>query len=154
MIVRILSALAISASLSMLASASPSINDISTCQATVAFVAKKANELQAKYGATDVETVSSALTRYHDFLQTEHMAPGLSALNSGDVAKTEAMQGQIDEYQDQLGEALTQKFPQARLFAEHAVLVNNCYALAPMGGAGTAKMKIALETLIRLAKQE
>ena len=115
---------------------------------------KRANELQAKYGATDAETVSSALTTYHAILQTEHMAPGLDAMNSGDVAKTGAMQGQIDEYQDQLEEALAQKFPQARLFTDHAVMLKNCYALAPMGDAGTAEMKIVLETLIRLAKQE
>ena len=154
MIVRPFSMMTIAMCLSLSAHAAPSINDISGCQATLAFIAEKADSVEAKYGATDVETVSAALSTYGAFLQAAHMAPGLSALNGGDVAKTDAMQAQVSQYQDTLKEALAKKYSQPRLFSDHAVMINNCYAIAPMDEGQTAMMKTALATLIEMAKQE
>lgn len=132
--------------------AKPSINDVQTCQAQLDFVDAKLASI-SKYDKTKVKTVRSGLQAYNAFLQSEHITPGLSAYTGGDAAKNKDFQDQIDAYKATVVAGLNKRYPQPRVFMDHAVAINNCYSSAPMDAAGTAMMTEALQTFVELAKE-
>lgn len=132
--------------------AKPSVNEVQTCQAQLDFVDAKLVSIK-KYDAADVKTVRSGLKTYNAFLQSKHINPGLLEFTGGDKAKADDFQTQIDAYKKTVVAALDKRYPQPRVFADHAVAIDGCYTKAPMDAAGTAMMTEALQTLLALAQQ-
>lgn len=132
--------------------AKPSVNDVQQCQAVLDFTVERINSVK-KYTKADQKTVTSALNTYNAFLQSEHVDPGLLEFTKGDKAAAKEYQTQIDAYKKTLISALKSRHPQAQIFTDQAVAINNCYTAAPMGDDKTPMMKTALETIIKLAKQ-
>ena len=132
------------------AHAKPSINDVQTCQAHLDFVDAKLASVK-KYDKAQVKTVRKGLKSYNDFLQSEHVTPGLMALYGGDKAKVKSTQVQIDAYKKNVVAGLDKRYPQPRVFMDHAISIDACYTKAPMDASGTAVMTEALQTLVALS---
>jgi len=132
--------------------AKPSVNDVQQCQAVIDFTIERVESVKA-YDKADVKTVTTGLKQYNAFLQSEHIDPGLLEFTKGDTAAAKDFQKQIDAYKVQIVAAFKARHPQARIFTDQAVAINNCYSKAPMGDDKTDMMKSSLETIIKLAKQ-
>lgn len=134
------------------AHAKPSVNDVQQCQAVIDFTIERVSSVK-KYDKVDVDVVVSGLKTYEAFLQSEHVDPGLLVFTNGDKAAAKDFQTQIDTFKGQMVTGLKARHPQAQIFTDQAVAINNCYSAAPMGADKTEMMKTALETIIKLAKQ-
>lgn len=135
------------------AEAKASVNDVQVCQAQLEFIDSKLASIK-KYDKADVKKIRNAMSEYNEFLQTEHIKPGLLAYTGGDQAKADAFQKQIDAFKSNQITAMHKRYPQDRIFSDQAVGVNECYKKAPMGNDKTPMMKDALETMIKLAQKK
>lgn len=133
--------------------AKPSINDVQGCQAVVDFTIERIGDVE-KYNKTAVKSAQTTLRAYNDFLQSEHITPGLQAYAGGDTAQVKSLQTQIDAYKTNLVEAFKARHPQPRIFMDQLVAIDGCYTKAPMDAAGTEKMKAALMAVMAMAQQE
>lgn len=130
----------------------PSVNVVQECQAVLDFTIERVAAVKS-YDKADVKLIRGGLTAYNNFLQSDHVTPGLLEFTSGDAKAAKGYQVQIDTYKAQIVKGLKAKHPQNKIFTDQAVAINNCYQLAPMGADKTEKMKTLLETIIKLAQQ-
>lgn len=132
--------------------AAPSINDMQTCQGLLDFLQIKLKKSPAKYSPADVAKVRKGLKGYNQYIQSQIVTPGLVKFNKGDKAKASAMQKQVDAYKLTLVKGYQQRYPQNRLFLDHAIAVNNCAKIAVPSGQALNELKVALNTIVALAK--
>ena len=144
--------MAITCVFSMPMFAAPSINDMQGCQGLLDFVDGKLSNAPAKYHTSDVKTVRVGLKQYNDYIQNEIVTPGLVKFNKGNISKANAMQKQVDAYKLTLVKGLKTRYPQNRLFMDHAVAVNNCAKKAVPSGQALENLKAALNTMVKLSK--
>jgi len=133
--------------------AKPSINDMQGCQAVIDFVDAKLDAVGDKYDASDVKIVRTGLDAYNAYIQSEIVTPGLLEFNSGDKGKADAMQAQVDAYKTTVTNAYSAKYPQNRLFTDHAVAINECAKKAVPAGGDLEALKAALTKMVELAKK-
>lgn len=143
---------AISCILSLPMMAAPSINDMQTCQGLLSFIDGKLSPAPSKYPNSDVKIVKLGLKQYNDYIQKEFVTPGLVKFNKGDISKANAMQKQVDTYKSNLVKGLNARYPQDRLFMDHAIALNNCAKQAVPSGQALENLKDALNTIIKLSK--
>ncbi|WP_072680982.1 hypothetical protein [Arcobacter sp. LA11] len=132
--------------------AAPSINDMQSCQGLLDFIDKKLDKAPAKYSTEDIKNIREGLKGYNEYIQEEIVTPGLIKFNNGDSSKASMMQKQVDMYKLSLVNAYEKKYPANRLYTDYAVAVNNCAKKAVPKGASLEKLKISLNTIIKLAK--
>jgi hypothetical protein len=128
------------------------INDMQSCQGLIDFIDSKLDSAPAKYEKGDVKKVRKGLDGYNQYIQREIVEPGLLKFNGGDEAKAGAMQKQVDAYKQTLVKQYEARYPQNRLFTDHAVAVNNCAKKAVPSGQDLEALKVALNTMVELAK--
>jgi len=128
------------------------INDMQTCQGFLNFIDTKLNTAPAEYAQQDITTVRNGLNAYNHFIQTEIVTPGLLQFNHGDKAKANQMQKQVDDYKQTLVNQLQKRYPQDRLFMDHAIAINNCAKKAVPKGNDLEALKTSLQTMVKLAK--
>lgn len=133
--------------------ASPSINDMQSCQGLLDFIDSKLDPAPSKYMPADVKKVRSAFKKYNEYIQQQIVSPGLLKFNGGDVAKANLMQKQVDAYKVSLSETLQKRYPQHRLFRDQVIAVNNCAKKAVPSGQALEELKKALFIMIELAKK-
>lgn len=132
--------------------ATPSVNDMQGCQALLEFVDYKMDTAPKKYAKADVKTVKTGLAVYNDYIQSDIVTPGLLAYTGGDSAKAGELQSQVDNYKKTVIAQYKRRYPQDRVFMDHAVSINNCAKQAVPSGAELEALKSSLETLVRLAQ--
>lgn len=137
---------------SALAKQKPSINEMQGCQAIIDFVEAKL-QTTPQYDKADIDTVLKGLGIYDRFIQDTIVTPGLLEFNGGDKAKADAMQKQVDAYKAQVKTAYDKRYPQARLFTDHAVAVNECAKKVVPEGADLEALKQAVMKMVELAKK-
>lgn len=128
------------------------INDMQSCQGLLDFIDQKLDNAPDKYETADVTTVRKGLAQYNDYIQSEIVTPGLLSFNGGDAKKAEQMQGQVDAYKVTLVNGYQARYPQNRLFSDHAISVNNCAQKAVPAGEALENLKAALNTMLKLAQ--
>lgn len=132
----------------------PSINDMQSCQGLLDFVDQKLASAPAKYPADQVTAIRTGLSDYNHYIQTDIVSPGLLAFNGGDTAKAAAMQTQVDAYKATIVNGLTARYPANRLYTDQAIAINNCAKKAVPSGQALDNLKVALNTMVALAKLE
>ena len=134
--------------------AAPSINDMQGCQGVLDFVDKKLNPAPSKYPPSDVQNIRKGLKAYNQYIQKDIVSPGLLSFTKGDKAKAAALQKQVDDYKKTVVANLMKRYPQQRLFSDHAISINDCAKQAVPSGQALEDLKVALHTIIKLAKME
>lgn len=147
-----LTLLGLTATMAQTANAAPSINDMQGCQAILNFIDGKLDPAPAKYNAADVKIVRSGLSAYNAYIQKEIVTPGLLKFNGGDKAKAKTMQAQVDAYKASVVQGYNARYPQDRLFMDHAISVNDCAKQAVPAGADLQALKDALGKMVELSK--
>lgn len=137
---------------SQTAYAKMSMNDAQGCQAVLDFTIERL-EFVEKYNKADVKMVTTALREYENFLQTNHVTPGLAEFTKGDTAAAKEFQPQIDAYKGKVVQGLKVRHPQERIFTDQAVAISNCYTAAPMDAAKLEYMTTAVKMIVTFAKQ-
>lgn len=137
-----------------IAAAKPSINDMQGCQAAMDFLDYKMKNAPKKYPKADVKAVREGLTAYSDYLQDTVITPGLLEYNGGDKKKAKTMQGQVDAYKASVTASYKKRYPQDRVFMDHAVIIDGCAQKAMPQGALLETLKAAVESLAKLARME
>ena len=127
------------------------INDMQTCQGQIMFIGTKLDAGAAKYPADDVKKVRQGLEGYDQYIQTKIVSPGLLKFVGGDQAKADEMQTQVDAYKKNIVSRLQKRYPQPRLFADHALSLNECAKQAVPAGQALENLKVALHTMLKLA---
>ena len=130
------------------------INEMQTCQGLFDFIDTKLNSASAKYAAGDVQIVRKGLAGYDQYIQSTIVSPGLLQFTGGDQAKSNQMQTQVDTYKKNVVSRLQKRYPQNRLFYDHVVSVNECAKQAVPAGQALEDLKLAMNTMIELAKIE
>lgn len=130
-----------------------SINDMQGCQAVIDFVEAKLDPKPAQYTDKEVATVLKGLKAYDNYIQTEIVGPGLLQFNGGDQAKADAMQKQVDAYKAQVKAAYDKRYPQHKLFTDHAVAINECAKKDVPKGDDLEALKASLQMMVTLARK-
>ena len=130
------------------------INDMQTCQGYIHFIDTKLNSAPTTYSQQDITTIRNGLDAYDAFIQNEIVTPGLLQFNHGDKAKASQMQKQVDDYKQTLVNQLQKRYPQQRLFTDHAIAINNCAKKAVPEGTALEALKGSLHTMVKLAKTQ
>jgi len=138
--------------LSQSALANRLVNDMQGCQGYMDFIDAKLAKAPAKYSEADVKNVLKGLDAYDSFIQTTIVTPGLLKFTGGDKAKADALQQQVNEYKKNLVTNLHKRYPQPRLFMDHAVSINDCAKKAVPTGQALEDLKLALNTIVKLAQ--
>ena len=138
--------------LSVSAFSAPSINDMQSCQALLDFVDVKLKDSSASYPTADIKAIRNGLEQYNAFIQDTIITPGLLQYNAGDATKANDMQKQVDAYKLTLVNALNARYPDKRVYTDHAVAINNCAMKAVPSGEALEDLKVALTTLLKLAQ--
>ena len=94
-----------------------------TCQGHIIFVGTKLDAGAAKYPTADVTKVREGLAGYDQYIQAKIVSPGLLKFAGGDKAK-----------------------------ADHALSINECAKQAAPAGQALEDLKVALHTMLKLAK--
>ncbi|MEE9346833.1 MAG: hypothetical protein V3U82_01470 [Robiginitomaculum sp.] len=136
------------------AAAKPNINDMQGCQALIDFVDYRMAHAPKKYAKADVKAVRAGLAGYDKYIQSTIVTPGLLEFNGGDKGKAKAMQKQVDDYKATVTAAYKQEFSQNRLYTDFALSLNDCAKKAVPAGKDLEALKAALETMLKLARQE
>ncbi|MGB1311980.1 MAG: hypothetical protein ACPG47_12250, partial [Leucothrix sp.] len=102
------------------------INEMQGCQGYMDFIETKLVAGSKKYPAAEVQKVRKGLSGYDRFIQTSIVSPGLLKFSNGDKAKADQLQTQVDAYRKNIVTRLQKRYPQNRLFADHALSLNNC----------------------------
>ena len=137
---------------SVSAQAKINVNDAQQCQAVLDFTIERIESVE-KYDKVNVKMVTTALREYENFLQTNHVTPGLVEFTKGDKAAAKDFQTQIDVYKGKVIQGLKVRHPQERIFTDQAVAISNCYTAAPMDAAKLEEMTAAVRMIVTLAKQ-
>lgn len=127
------------------------INEMQSCQAFIDFIDNKLNYAPSTYDPEDVKKVREGLGTYNQYIQRQIVSPGLLEFNGGDKDKANQMQKQVDTYKQTLVKQLETRYPQNRLFMDHAVQVNNCAKKAVPSGGELDELKEALNLMVKLA---
>lgn len=130
----------------------PSLNVVQECQAVLDFTYARVGQVK-RYDKKDVKTVQKGVKAYNDFLQSEHITPGLLGLTGGDKKAAKGYQNQIGTYKAQVVLALSNKHMHNRIFTDQAIAIDNCYSKVPMDEKHMPMMKETLETIVKLARQ-
>lgn len=138
---------------SQLSLAAPSINDMQSCQGLLDFIDQKLNTT-AQYPASDISNVRKGLKSYNQYIQSTIVSPGLLQYSGGDSAKADALQQQVNAYKQTLVDGFNARYPQQRLFTDQAVAVSNCAKKAVPSGQALEDLKLALNTMVTLAKMQ
>ena len=128
------------------------INDMQSCQGLINFINKKLDSAPSKYNNDDVYKVREGLTGYNQYIQREIVSPGLLQATGGDESKANEYQKKVDAYKESLVAQLDVRYPQNRLFSDHAVAINNCAQKAVPSGKELENLKEALNTMLKLAQ--
>ncbi|WP_299197516.1 hypothetical protein [uncultured Amphritea sp.] len=128
------------------------INDMQSCQGLIEFIDKKLDSAPANYGKSEINNVRKGLDGYNDYIQSEIVEPGLLQYSNGDNAKADAMQKQVDAYKQTVVKQLNARYPDNRLFTDHAVAINNCAKQAVPAGQPLEDLKGAVNAMIKLAQ--
>ncbi len=140
--------------LSMSAPAKPSVNEMQACQALINFIEQKLEPKPEQYTVEEVSTVLKGIKAYDNYIQQEIVTPGLLQFNGNDKAKADAMQKQVDAYKAQLSKAYQSRYPQPRLFSDHAVALNECAKKAVPSGKNLEDLKASLQMILSLASRD
>lgn len=132
--------------------AAPSINDMQSCQGVLDFVEGKLDVLSETYPAADLNVIRVGLKKYNAYIQKEIVAPGLKQYSGGDESKAKALQTQVDAYKSTLVSGFSSRYPEKRLYSDHAVAINNCAKQAVPSGQALDDLKAALTTIVTLSK--
>ena len=127
------------------------INEMQSCQAFIDFIDNKLNSAPSTYDPEDVKKVREGLGTYNQYIQRQIVSPGLLEFNGGDKDKANQMQKQVDTYKQTLVKQLEARYPQNRLFTDHAIQVNNCAKKAVPSGGELDELKEALNLMVKLA---
>ncbi|GLS90188.1 hypothetical protein GCM10007916_12550 [Psychromonas marina] len=128
------------------------INEMQSCQALIEFIDNKLAVAPSNYDQEDVQKVRKGLGTYDQYIQRQIVSPGLLEFNGGDKDKANQMQTQVDTYKNTLVKQLETRYPQNRLFMDHAIAVNNCAKQAVPSGGELDELKEALNLMVKLAK--
>ena len=128
------------------------VNDIQGCQGYMDFIDEKLAKAPAKYPEADVKNVIKGLDAYDVYIQNQIVTPGLLKFTGGDKAKADALQKQVDDYKKTLVKNLHKRYPQPRLFMDHAVSINDCAKKAVPSGQALEDLKLALNTIVKLSQ--
>lgn len=128
------------------------INEMQGCQGYMDFVETKLVAGAAKYPAAEVKKVRKGLSGYDQFIQSKIVSPGLLKFSGGDKAKADQLQTQVDAYRKNIVSRLQKRYPQNRLFADHAHSLNDCAKQAVPKGQSLEDLKEALHAMLRLAE--
>lgn len=128
------------------------INDMQSCQGLIDFIDTKLDSAPSHYSEDKVATVREGLAGYSRYIQSEIITPGLLQATGGDQAKADAFQEQVNAYRSKLSKGFQARFPQERLFMDHAIAVNNCAKMAVPSGQTLEALKDALNTMMELAR--
>ncbi|KXJ53200.1 hypothetical protein [Neptuniibacter pectenicola] len=143
---------ALTLSLAMPATAAPSVNDMQQCQGIIDFVEYKLDNAPEKYPQADIKAVRVGLEGYDNFIQQEIVSPGLLKFNGGDATKAEAMQQQVDAYKLTIVNNFKKRYKDTRFYTDFAVAINECGKKSVPSGQALEDLKVALNTLVKLAK--
>ena len=127
------------------------INEMQSCQAFIDFIDNKLNSAPSTYDPEDVKKVREGLGTYNQYIQRQIVSPGLLEFNGGDKDKADQMQKQVDTYKQTLVKQLEARYPQNRLFMDHAIQVNNCAKKAVPSEGELDELKEALNLMVKLA---
>jgi len=127
------------------------INDMQGCQALIDHVNDVLDKAPDAYAKKDVKNVQKGLELYNDYIQNEIVTPGLVKFNGGDKEKAKAMQAQVDDYKKTVISAYDKKYKN-KLYTDHAVAINECAKKAVPSGDSLEALKLALTTMVELAK--
>ena len=127
------------------------INDMQGCQALIDHVDNILKDAPETYREKDVKNVRKGLKAYKKYIQDEIVTPGLLKFNAGDKKKAKAMQVQVDAYKATVTKAYDGKFKD-KLFTDHAISINECAKKAVPTGDDLEALKVALTTMVELAK--
>ena len=130
--------------------ATASINDMQSCQALLDFINSQLDG--SDYPSTDTEVIRKGLKLYNQHIQEKIVTPGLIQFNSGDTAKADVMQEQVDAYKEVLVNSFKSRFPQKRLYMDQAVALNNCTQKAVPSDESLERLKEAMDTIVKLAQ--
>ena len=128
------------------------INEMQSCQALIDFVDNKLDSAPSNYVKADVQKVRKGLRAYHQYIQNQIVSPGLLEFNGGDKDKANQMQTQVDAYKETLVKQLNVRYPETRLFTDHAVALNNCAKKSVPSGKDLDDLKEALNVMVKLAQ--
>lgn len=128
------------------------INEMQGCQGVIDFLDKKLESAPSKYDDDDVTKVREGLDGYNQYIQREIVSPGLLQATGGDKSKADDYQRQVDSYKESLVTQLDARYPQNRLFSDHAVAINNCAKKAVPSGQELENLKEALNIMLKLAQ--
>ena len=127
------------------------INDMQGCQALIEHVDSLLDDAPKTYPKSDVKNVRKGLAVYNDYIQDEIVTPGLLKFNAGDKDKAKDMQDQVDAYKATVVNAYDGKY-KGKLYTDHAIAINECAKKAVPAGDSLEALKIALTTMLALAK--
>lgn len=133
-------------------SAQSLINDMQSCQALIEFVEQKLASPPAGYEKTKVMNIVEGLGAYDKYIQESIITPGLLQFNQGDKAKAQSMQQQVNAYKQTLSARLAKRYPENRMYSDYAISLNNCAKKAVPEGQSLEQLKVALNTILTLAK--
>jgi len=128
------------------------VNEMQSCQGLLDFVEAKLDTVPETYPKGDVEKVRKGVKAYNKYIQNEIVTPGLLQATGGDKAKADEYQKQVDVYKGTLTKQFESRYPQKRLFSDHAIAINNCAKKAVPSGQDLEALKQALNIIVELAK--
>ncbi len=144
--------LALALAVPQLSQAAGLVNDMQSCQGLIDFIDTKLDSAPSHYSEEKVAKVREGLAGYSQYIQREIVTPGLLQATGGDQAKADAFQEQVNAYRSKLSKGYQARFPQERLFMDHAIAVNNCAKMAVPSGQELEALKDALNTMVELAR--
>ncbi len=127
------------------------INDMQGCQALIEHVDSLLDDAPKTYPKSDVKNVRKGLADYNEYIQDEIVTPGLLKFNAGDKDKAKAMQAQVDDYKATVVKAYDGRY-KSKLYTDHSISLNECAKKAVPAGDSLEALKIALTTMLALAK--
>jgi hypothetical protein len=128
------------------------INDMQSCQGLIKFIDNKMDSAPSKYNKDEVSKVRKGLEGYNQYIQAKIVTPGLLKFNHGDKIKANAMQKQVDAFKATVVTTYEKRYPQNRLYYDHAIALNNCAKKAVPSGQKLEDLKTALNTMVKLSK--
>lgn len=124
------------------------LNDMQGCQAGLDFIVSKVDAGPPNTSAADLADIRSALVAYNEAIQQQVITPGLSEFTKGDAVKSAELQAQVDQYKKNLVAAYGKRYPQPDLFADYAIMVNNCTQQWLPKGGDVEPLRKALRLLL------
>ncbi len=137
-----------------LSMATPSINDMQSCQGLLDFIDSRLDSVASQYEAADVKSVKAGLKGYNQYIQREIVSPGLLKFNGGDANKSAQMQKQIDNYKASVVVNFKKRYSENKLFADQVVALNDCTKKSVPSGQELEGLKQAFATMMKMTKMK